>query len=177
MQFPSAKTLLGALQNLLKVIPLIEPAVGEEPGEEKLFEVVECYGNKSLGKALTELIITKGRVCLIVPSGIRRMHNEGGGRIISRRFLEVDLLIADRAFYKTGQVAVFGDENHAGVIEMGERVETALSGQALSPWGAALFEDGAAQEVRPDDEKTATGRATWIQSLLIPAGAVRTSIS
>lgn len=168
MQFPPAKTLLATLQALIEAIPLFES------DSEKLFEVVACYGNKSLGKALTELIITKGRVCLIVPSGIRKVASTQGTSIIARRLLEVDLLIADRAYVKAGQVAVFGDDNHAGVIEMGERIEAALSAQDLSDWGPAVFEDGAIQEVRPEDEKSAPGRQCWIQSLLIPAGAVRT---
>lgn len=157
--------LCSSLQSRLEKI-----VIAESP-TEPLFEVVACYGNKSLGQALADLVITKGRVCLIVPTGIRRFHDSfPSDRVLTQRYLEVDLLIADRAYYKSGQVAVFGGDKNLGVIEMGERVEAALDSVDLSSWGPAIFEDGAQQTIAASEKERTAGRETWIQSLLIPAG-------
>ncbi len=142
------------------------------PGnEEPLFESVELYGNKSLGQALTDLTITKGRVCLIVPTGFRRVGDEQPShRVLTRRYLQANLLIADRAFYKSAQTAIFGGDTNLGVIAMSERVESALEGLDLSEYGPALFGDGTQQTVADPARKEAPGREVWIDDLLIPAG-------
>ncbi len=164
MAIVPARTLIDALEAKLKAITIADDS------DEPLFEVVERYGNKSLGQALVDLTITKGRVCLIVPEGTHRLNDDfASHRVLTKRFLRVDLLIADRAFYKAAQVAVFGGEKNLGVIEMGERVEVKMEGVDLSDYGPAIFEDSSQQTVA-NAEKDAPGRETFIQALLIPSG-------
>ena len=160
-----AQHLLSALRTALAALKL------ETGNEEPLFETVELYGNKSLGQALTDLTITKGRVCLIVPTGFRRLSDEHPShRVLTRRYLQVNLLIADRAFYKSAQAAVFGGDANLGIIAMSERVETALEGLDLSEYGPAIFGDGTQQTVTDPARKEAPAREVWIDDLLIPAG-------
>jgi len=161
-----ANVLLTALQTQLAKIPLD----AESGSDEALFEAVEIFANKRLGEALQKLVITKGRVCIIVPAAIRRVlgvQGNGEAALLSR-FLQVDLLIADRAYVKAEQNALVGSDKNVGVLEMSERVEDALDGVDLSPYGPALWDDGASDEVAAD--KDTPGRVTWFQTLLIPAG-------
>ena len=162
----SASDLLSALKAKLVALKL-DAAASDEP----LFETVELYGNKSLGQALSDLTITKGRVCLIVPLGLTRVSDDKPShRVLTRRFLQVNLLIADRAYYKAAQVAVFGGDKNLGVIEMAERVETALEGHDLSDYGPAIWGDGAQQTLTDPQKKDAPNREVWIDDLVIPAG-------
>lgn len=161
-----AATLLNALRAKLAALKLDATA-----GAEPLFETVELYGNKNLGQALSDLVITKGRVCLIVPLGFTRLSDDKPAhRVLTRRFLQVNLLIADRAYYKAAQVAVFGGENNLGVLAMAERVEAALEGHDLSDFGPAIYGDGAQQTLSDPQKKETPGREVWIDDLVIPAG-------
>lgn len=160
-----ARHLLDALRTALADLKL------ERGNEEPLFETVELYGNKSLGQALTDLTISKGRVCLIVPTGFRRLSDEHPShRVLTRRYLQVNVLLADRAFYRSAQTAIFGGDVNLGVIAMSERVETALEGFDLSEYGPAIFGDGTQQTVADPTRKDTPGREVWIDDLLIPAG-------
>ena len=167
MPLIKARILLDALKSALVAIPL-----SEETADEPLFEAIELYKNKALGDALVDLTLTKGRVCLVVPTGIRRVQNDSdqSGAPLILRYLEVDLLIADRSYYKASQVAIFGGDKNLGVLAMGEAVEQGIAEVDLSAWGPAIFGDGAAQEVSGSAEKMQPGREAWIQTLLIPAG-------
>lgn len=170
--FPSAVSLYASLSAALSAIPL-----GPDYGDEKLFERVELYGNASLARALADLVITEGRVCLVVPTAVRRLNEAHGTSVMTRRFLQVDLLIADRAFYQAPRAAVFGGDRNAGVIEMGELVERALAGIDLSEYGPAIFEDGVQQTLTSEERKTTPGRETWVQTLLLPAGSVQSDFA
>ncbi len=167
MSLVPAKTLLAALKAKIGEIKL-----DADSGDTPLFERVETYGNKRLGQALVDLVIAKDRVCLIVPTGLRRIHEDGGPSVTSKRFLEVDLLIADRAIVRSAQAAVVGDDKTIGTLELAERVETALINIDLTSYGPAIFDDGAQQEITTAEQKQMPGRETWIQTLLIPAGIV-----
>lgn len=159
-----AKQLLAALQAKAGAVKL----TGE--GDDPLFEHVELFSNKKLGDALSKLVLTKSRVLLIVPTGIRRTHQlEVNGEVTHLfRYLQVDLLIADRAYYKAEQVALVGGDKNAGVIELFERLEQELDGAELSPYGPVIWQDGASDTVTSKD--VPEGRVAWFQSLLIPAG-------
>lgn len=166
MSLIPAKTILAALKDRLAALML-----DESGNTEALFERVEIYANKRLGEALSDLIITKQRICLIVPTGIERDRvSSGSTTVLRRRWLEVDLLIADRAFYKSAQRAVEGGDKNLGVIELVERLETSLDGFELTAWGAAELLDGTPFELSAQD---APGREAWVQGLLIPAGDIR----
>lgn len=161
-----ATTILDALKARLAAV-LLDEGNGSD---DRLFDVVEIYANKRLGEALQKLIITKQRVCLVVPSGFRRVFGvqANGEPVLQSRYLHVDLIFADRAYVKAEQNALVGGEKNIGVLEMAERVEDALDGIDLSSYGPALFDDGASEEV--STSKDIEGRVAWFQSLLIPAG-------
>jgi hypothetical protein len=160
-----AKVILDALQTRIAAIKL-----GPESGDEPLCEAVEIFANKSLGEALEKLIITKQRVCFIVPTGMLRTYSQeiSGEVTLLSRFLAVTLILADRSYVKAEQVALVGGEKNVGVLPMSELLEDALDGEDLSPYGPALFDDGASDEVSV--KKDVPGRVAWFQALLIPAG-------
>lgn len=169
MPLVPASILLAALKEKLGAIKIDDTPGNDEP----LFDTVAVYANKKLGAALNDLFIFKQRVCLVVPTGVRHVHTLDGIYVTSLRWLEVALLISDRAYFQAAQSAVEGADKNIGTLAMGERVEAALAGVDLTTWGPAVFDDGAPQEITRDEAKSAPGRECWIQSLLIPAGDSR----
>jgi hypothetical protein len=152
--------------------------IGDSGSEAALFDSVEIYPNKGLAAALRDLVITRSRVCLIVPSGYKYTHKETGvGTILATRYLEVDLLIADRAVTKGGIQALTGGPNNIGIIEMSDAVVLAISGKAMSGYGGVIPADGAPLEVATKDAQDIPGRLAWAQSLLIPGGTVRALVA
>lgn len=169
MPLVPASTLLDALKAKLGAIK-----IDDTPGQEDfLFETVASYANRKLGTALADLFIFKTRVCLIVPTGVRHVHTLDGQHVSSLRWLHVDLLMSDRSYFQAAKTAAEGGDKNVGTLLMGERVEAALMGVELTAWGAAVFDEGAPQEITNEQQKLAPGRECWIQSLMIPAGDSR----
>jgi hypothetical protein len=169
MPLVPASTLLEALKARLAAIKIDDTTGNDEP----LFEMVATYANKKLGAALSDLFIFKQRVCLIVPIGVKHVHSLDGVYVTSLRWLHVDLLMSDRAYFQAAQKAIEGADKNIGTLAMGERVEAALTGVDLTAWGPAVFDDGAPLEISNEQAKTAPGRECWIQSLALPAGDSR----
>lgn len=168
MSIVRAIDLLDQLRVFAAALPL------EETGNtEPLFERVEIYANKDLGAALAELVITKQRVLLIVPTGIRRDREpSGGGQVLVKRHLLCDLLVSDRSYFRAGQRAIAGGDKNIGTLEMVERFEAALEGYELTPYGECQLQDSTPLELTAADKTT---REAWIQTLTIPAGDIRTA--
>ncbi len=161
-----ANTLVTALKEKIAAILL-----DEDSGDEPLFNVVEPYSTSNLGDALAKLIATtKQRVCLIVPAGIRRVTGvqADGEAAHLARFLKVELIIADKAYYRAEQVALIGGDKNVGVMELFERIEEELDGVDLSDYGPVQWLAGDADTIT--GKELPAGRVAWFQSLLIPAG-------
>jgi hypothetical protein len=169
MPLVPASTLLAALKDKLGAIKIDDAPGSDEP----LFETVATYANKKLGAALADLFIFKQRVCLVVPIGVKHIHTLDGIYVTSLRWLQVDLLMSDRSYFQAAQKAIEGADKNIGTLAMGERVEAALIGVDITPYGPAVFDDGAPQEITREEAKSAPGRECWIQSLMIPAGDSR----
>lgn len=161
-----ATLLIGQLQARLGAIRL-----DGSPGAAALFDLVAPYATSNLDDALAKLIATtKQRVCLIVPAGIVRLPGSvvQGEATHYARYLKVELIYADKAYYKAEQVALVGGEKNIGVLEIAERVEDELDGVDLSPYGPVQWLAGDADMIT--HEKLPAGRVAWFQALLLPAG-------
>lgn len=138
---------------------------------QKLFERVEFHENKNLGEALTDLVVIKQRVAIIVPGG-SSFQNFSEGRSRRRvRTKTFDLLIADRAWTKGGHAAVFGGTNNVGVLTMEDLVVDHLD--AHCQLGLAYVEltpeESAHLQLKPA-EKDVPGRECIALSYSTPAG-------
>ena len=120
---------------------------------QKLFEDVAFHDDKSLADALEHLVVTKSRICLIVPAGDHFIDQKEARTIRSDRFTTLDLVIADAAYGQAGQEAVFGSANALGVLAMKDLILaqiaehpqlTGLRWCALRPKEAAMLEVPAA---------------------------------
>ncbi len=166
---------VAILECLKKALLAIQ--VGDTGSEVPLFDSVEIYPNKGLAAALRDLVITKQRVCLVVPLGQRYTHKETGvGSILAKRYLEVDLLIADRAVAKAGIQALTGGPHNLGVLEMSDAVIDGISGKEMSAYGGVIPADGAQLEIANKDALEMPGRIAWAQSIMIPSGTVRANV-
>jgi len=164
------------LESLKKALEGLQ--IGDAGSEEALFSSVAIYPNKGLAAALRDLVLTKDRVCLIVPLGYKYTHNEtGAGTILAKRYLEVDLLIADRAIAKGGIEALTGGPRNIGIMEMSDATVDGISGKAMSAYGGVIPSDGAQLEIANKDAQDMPGRIAWVQSLLIPGGTVRALVT
>ena len=166
--------ILAALKAKLEAmqIPAGLPAgVGTGP----LFQRVEYYDSENLADALKNLLILKQRVCFIVP-GSDHYENILTGEVFlqSRRLTELQLLIADIAWTKAGQEAVFGGEKNIGVVRMKDLVVDELVGATLNLPGVALAPaDGNFITVSDEKAKDKPGRECWVQPFETWAGEAR----
>jgi hypothetical protein len=143
---------------------------------QKLFEVVEYHEDTNLGEALQQLIITKKRVCIIVPQGDRYQTERPGRTIVSTRTTSLDLVIADQAYTRGANDAAFGGANNLGVLRMKEIVLEALAASPQLgglPWCALYPTEGAMLEISASDEKSAPGRQAWVQNYETPSGQIQ----
>lgn len=162
-----------ALKASLAAIPL-DPAADENG--EKLFDAIELYPNKNLGRALQELLVTKARACLIVPLGIRRVTTEGSGAIsvTGKKFVEVAILYSDRAYFKAAQAVTFGGDKNLGLFGFDQKIEDALTGSEISPFGAIVLGDSDPIYLTAEQQKDAPGREAWLVQTLVPVGLIAT---
>jgi hypothetical protein len=180
MSFLTTSELLTALKAFLASLPLnpLAPLVApDDATTERLFERVEFFDAPETGTALRELLITKQRVCFIVPSGEDYDHLRSGDVVTSTCTQEFDLVFADRAWVK-GTAAVFGGPNNVGVVPMKDRVRPALFGQSLGLDGVALVPIGGSFATIADEKaKDVPGRETYVMTWHTWAGEERVSVA
>ncbi len=172
--FVPTLTLITALKTVLEAIPLPGGADGE-----KLFERVDFHENKKLKEALTDLIIVKQRVCIIVPGGDGYTNVKEARTIRSVRHSTLDLLIADRSWTKGGYDALVGGPKNVGILAMKDLVVNTLAdnpqlatGDPLTPlpWVVLQPEQGAEITIADAVAKDTPGRECWVQGYSTPAG-------
>lgn len=165
--------ILNALKAALAAIPL--DAEGD-PNGEHLFDAIELYPNKALGKALQSLLVLKNRACLIVPLGVRRVITDGSGAIsvTGKKFVEVAIIYSDKAYFKFEQVVTFGGDKNLGLFGFDEKIEEALTGQEISPFGAIVLGDSDPLYLSDGEQKEAPGRQAWLVQTLVPVGLIAT---
>lgn len=174
VNFTPLGDLLAALKTRLEAIPhpvLASPA--------KLFERVDFHENKKLGEAMQALLIFKGRVCLIVPSGEFYRTARDGRAIVVERDFEFDLLVCDRAYTKGGHDAVFGGAANLGCLRMAELARDALLEDPTLglPGFTAIAPTDSALITIDDDKKDSPGRECWVLAWETPAGEARSSVN
>ncbi len=167
MSFVKTLDILTKLQTALAALPLPGTITGE-----KLFERVDFHENKKLREALTDLIIVKQRVAIIVPGGDIYVNTREGRTVRSTRTSTFDLLIADRAWTKGGHEAVFGGPKNVGVITMKDLVvdHFAENPQLGLPWVVLTPEQAAQIEISDSDAKDSPGRECYVLNYSTPAG-------
>jgi len=171
MPYVETNTLLAALKTELESIP--HPTISGE----RLFERVDYHENKKLREALTDLVISKQRVCIIVPGGDSYSNERQGRVIFSRRVSTLDLLIADRAWTKGGHEAVFGGSKNLGVLKMKDVVVAHLAAhpQLGLAYVALTPEEGNQIEIADDQVKDVPGRECYVVSYSTPTGEIEIS--
>jgi hypothetical protein len=166
MSYVPTLSILAAVKAALEYIP--HPTAAGE----KLFERVEYHDNKRLREALTDLVIIKQRVALIVPGGDNYRTTQEGRTYRSVRTSTFDLLIADRSWTRGGHEASFGGPQNIGVLAMKELVVAHLvrHAQLGLPHVVLQPEEGAHIDIADDQVKDSPGRECFVISYSTPAG-------
>lgn len=167
MSFIPTLNLLAAVKAALEYIPHPTQA------GEKLFERVDFHENKKLREALSDLIIIKQRVAIIVPGGHSYQNSKESSKTTrSTRTSTFDILIADRAWTKGGHDAVFGGPQNVGVLTMSDLVVNHLirHAQLGLPHVVLTPEEGAQIEIADSDAKDSPGRECFVMSYSTPSG-------
>ena len=173
MSFLRTTDLLTRIKAALESLPLPGGA-----GGEKLFERVDFHENKKLREALSDLVIVKQRVAIVVPGGHSFVNVREGRTIRSVRTSTFDIIAADRAWTKGGQEAVFGGPNNVGVLTMGDIVvdffaehpQLAFGAFAALPYVALTSEEAALIEIADTDAKDSPGRQSVVIHYATPSG-------
>jgi len=167
--------ILEAVKAVLAAIPLNAES---DPEGEKLFERVELYPNRNLGEAMQSLINVKKRACLVVPMGIRRniTSNSGWISVTGTKVAEVAIIYSDQAYFKFQQVVTFGGDKNLGLFAFDEKVEAALTGVEISPYGAIVLGDSDPLTLSDSAQKDAPGRQAWLVEALVPVGLICTEV-
>lgn len=160
-----------AVKDAIAAIPL--DAEGD-PAGESLFEAVELYPNRDLGRALQQLLVTKKRACLVVPTAIRRLvaDRSGGLSVLGSKYAEVAILYSDQAYFKYSQVVAFGGDKNLGLFAFDEKIEAALTGLELSPFGGIVLGDSDPLILSDAQQKEAPGREAWLIEAFVPIGLI-----
>lgn len=163
--------ILGALKDAIAAIPF---APESDPDGEKLFEQVELWPNRQLGRALQSLLLTKKRVCLIVPMGTRRVMRDQSGAlsVLGRKFAEVALIYSDQAYFKYEQVTTFGGPQNLGLFAFDELIEDAITGKEISPFGGIVLGDSDPLLLADREQDNAPGRQAWLIQAIVPTGLI-----
>lgn len=146
----------------------------------KLFERVDFHENRNLGDALRDLVITKQRVCLIVPQGEAFETSRDGSSVKILRQFAFDLLIADRAWTKGGHDAVFGGASNIGVMKMAALTRDWLLAEpqlGLDRFVALAPTDSAMITLADEKVKDVPGRECWVLAWETPAGETTYSVN
>ena len=164
-----------ALRDRLADIPLDAET---DPAGEKLFESVQLAANKQLGKQLSELLVLKSRACLVVPMNIRRIVADQSGSlsVMGRKFAEVALIYSDKAYFKATQVVTFGGDKNLGLFGFDEKIEAALTGHEISPFGGVVLGDSDPLLLSDSEQKDAPGRQAWLVQAIVPIGLIAEAV-
>lgn len=167
----STLAIFQAIKAALAEIPLYDDTEGDG---EKLFEAVELYPNQQLGRALQALILTKKRVCLVVPLRIGRVTSDESGAIsvTGRKVAEVAILFSDQAFFKPETAVTFGSDRNLGLFTFDEKIEAALTGAEISPFGAIVLGDSDPISLTESEQRDAPGRQAWVVQAMVPIGLI-----
>lgn len=165
----STLEILATLKAALADIPL-----STEDAAPRLFECVEYSANRDLVKQLSELMVTKDRVCLIVPMSVRRVVADETGAIsvLGHKHLAVELLYSDRALFKSGVTAVFGGDANLGLLGFDDLLEDALTGKEVSPFGGLVLGDSEPLLLSASDQGKDPNRHAWLVTVLVPTGLI-----
>ena len=164
-----------AVKAALVALPLEESA----PDGPKLFEAVELAANQKLAQQLGELLVLKSRACLIVPLRVVRTVPDQGGQlsVLGTKLAEVALIYSDKAYFKASQVVTFGNADHLGLFAIDERVEAALCGKAISPFGGIVPGDSDPVTLTESEQAAAPGRNAWMMTIYVPTGLIETAVA
>lgn len=169
-------TTLETLAALKAALLAIKVPTQGGAADETLFEVVELYANQHIGQALQDLIITKKRVCFIVPTGVHREFTSSVAAIsaLGQKHMEIALVYSDVAYFKGEQKVAFGAEKNLGLFVFDELIEAALLGLKLDDHdlGGIMLGDSTPISLSTAEQKTAPGRGAQLIELHIPLGLI-----
>lgn len=172
----STLEIFTAIRDAVRAIPLDAES---DPTGETLFEAVELAGNKNLPAQLQELLVVKKRACLIVPVAVRRTVADESGAlsVLGRRFAELAIIYSDQAYFKPTQVVTFGGDKNLGLFGIDEKLEAALTGKELSPFGGVVLLDSEPVLFTEREAANAPGRQAWWIKAFVPTGLIATDVS
>ncbi|MCX6953108.1 MAG: hypothetical protein NTV51_13220 [Verrucomicrobia bacterium] len=167
----TALEILSAIRTAVAAIPLDDAAPAPA---EPLFEAVELAANQDLPRQLQELLVMKKRACLIVPVAVRRQASDRTGAlsVLGRKYAEVALLYSDQAYFKPSQSVTFGDARRLGLFAFDEKIEAALTGRELSPFGGLVFADSQPVLFTEAESARLGGRHAWFITAYVPLGLI-----
>lgn len=164
-----------AIRDAVAAIPL--DAAGDPEGE-KLFEAVALAANRDLPGQFQELLVFKKRACLIVPVAVRRTVPDESGAlsVLGRKFAELAIIYSDQAFFKPTQTVTFGGDNNLGLFGLDERIEEALVGREVSPFGGLVFADSQPVLFTEREAAQLAGRQAWFITAYVPTGLIAAEV-
>lgn len=136
------------------------------------FEQVKIYDLLDLKKALEELLVTKNRVCLLIPGGEEWDRNIHGAQLICHQTRQVTLLMADRN-YTDRLKAMLGDLQTPGVFTLSAHVLPAVCGRLADRSFVVEPDNGELFALEGDDRANNPGRICWRQELAIKGGTMQ----
>lgn len=175
----SALSIFRAIRDTLRALPLDCDGTADDPAAEPLFHQVELYPNRRLGAALQKLALGRKRVCLVVPTNIRRIVSDPTGAlsVLGRKYAEVSLVFSDLAWFKPEQAVTFGDDTHLGLFAFDERIEAALTGRELSPFGGIVCGDTDPVVLADAGARDLPGREAWTMQLYVPLPLIAAAVA
>lgn len=164
-----------AIVTALADIPLDAEA---DPSGEKLFEAGALGANKQLGKQMTEALALKSRAFLVVPVSIHRdvADDSGGLSVMGRKWAEVAIIYSDVAYFKGTQTVTFGGDKNLGLLGFDEKIEAALTGREVSPFGGIVLGDSTPLLLTESEQKDAPGRTAWLVMAYVPIGLIAAAV-
>ncbi len=171
-------TTLEIFEEIKAALAAIALDATNDPKGEKLFEAVELYPNENLGRALQELLVLKSRAALVVPLAIRRVINDrsGGLSVMGRKYAEIAIIYSDKAFFKFSQVVAFGGTKNLGLFAFDEKIEEALTGKEITPFGGIVLGDSDPLVLSVEEQKQAPGRQAWLIQGFVPVGLIASAV-
>lgn len=163
--------IFNQLKAAIAAIPL-DPEL--DPDGAKMFETVELAASRQVARQLQELLVTNARACLVVPLNIRRTiaDQSGGLSVLGTKFAEVAIVYSDVAYFQASQAVTFGGAENLGLFTFDERIEAAVTGMEISPYGGIVPGDSDPVILSDSEQAEAAGRTAWLMTLFIPIGII-----
>ena len=167
--------ILTAIRDAIAALPRYE----HDADVEFLFDAVELAANRNLPRQFQELLIVKKRTCLVVPVAIHRttMDDAGGLHVLGNKFAELAIIYSDQAYFKPSQAATFGSEKNLGLFGIDELIETALTGQEISPYGGIVLANSQPVLFTEKEAGELGGRQAWSITAFVPIGLIATAVA